>query len=676
MHIPLLADIITILGVSIATFLVCSRLRVPAIVGFLLAGVLTGPDGLGLVKAVHEVEVLAEIGIVLLLFTIGLEFSLAKLLQIRQTVLLGGALQVGLTLLAVYGLARWSGQASGPAVLLGFLLSLSSTAIVLKLLQERAEIDSPHGRAALGILIFQDLAVVLMMLVTPLLGGSGGGSALSLLALAGKGLGIVALLLVLAQRIVPWTLFQVARTRSGEVFSLSVVLICLAIAWLTSLVGLSLGLGAFLAGLILSESEYGHAALSGILPLRDVFSSFFFVSVGMLLDLGLFGRQPGTILLVTALVIGGKALLAGAAGLALRLPPRTLMLVSLALAQVGEFSFVLARLGLQYKLLAPETYQLFLATSVLTMAATPFLLRLGHYAVQAIARLPLPSGLKARLEEVSQVPETRQPLRDHLVIVGFGTNGQNVARAARAAAIPYLILELNAETVRREKKRGEPIAYGDATHEAVLRHLHIEAARVVVLGVSDPTATRRITELVRRLSPRVHLIVRTQYVHEIAPLYRLGANDVVAGEYETSVEVFTRVLLKYLVPRDEIERFIAEIRADGYEMFRSWRAAAFSTSDFQLHLDEIDVGKVRVGDQAPVAGKSLSEIELRRRYGATLVAIRREGRILPNPHGGIEIRAGDELYLLASPEHMPEASRLFQNPQPQRLVDPADASLQ
>jgi K+:H+ antiporter len=675
MPIPLLADIVVILAVSIATFLVCSRLRVPALVGFLIAGVLTGPDGLGLVHAAHEVEVLAEIGIVLLLFTIGLEFSLAKLVQIRRAVLLGGSLQVGLTILGVYALARHGGESPGPALMLGFLLSLSSTAIVLKLLQERAEIDSPHGRAALGILIFQDLVVVFMMLVTPLLGGKGG-SAAELLLQAGKGLGIVVLLLVLAQRIIPWTLYQVAKTRSGEVFSLSIVGICLAVAWLTSLAGLSLGLGAFLAGLILSESEYSHAALSGILPLRDVFSSFFFVSVGMLLDLGLFAQRPGTILLVTALVLLGKALFAGAAAFALRLPPRTMVLVGLALAQVGEFSFVLAKLGIEHGLLAQDTYQLFLATSVITMASTPFVLRLGHRLADALARLPLPPGLTKRLQEVSEEPETQRPLRDHLVIIGFGMNGQNVARAARAAAIPYLIVELNAETVRREKRNGEPIAYGDATQEAVLRHLHIEAARVVVLGVSDPTATRRVTELVRRLSPRVHLIVRTQYVHEIEPLYQLGANDVVAEEYETSVEIFTRVLLKYLVPRDEIQRFIAEVRSDGYEMFRTWRAAAFTTADFRLHLDEVDVWKVRVGESAPMAGKSLAEIDLRRRYGATLVAIRRDAQILPNPHGGVPILAGDELYLMAAPEKMPEASRLFQNPEPQQLVERGGTSLQ
>jgi len=298
MEIPLLTDVVIIFGLSIGVLFICHRLRVPAVVGFLLTGIFVGPYGLGLVKAIHDVEIFAEVGIVLLLFTIGIELSIERLLQIRKAILMGGSLQVLLTFLATLFIARQLGQAFSKSVFIGFLVTLSSTAIVLKLIQERAEVDSPHGRTTLGILIFQDIIIVPMILVTPLLAGATGNLGGSLLILLAKGIGIILLVMVSAKWVVPQLLYQIARTRNHELFLLSVVVICFGVAWLTSKAGLSLALGAFLAGLIISESEYSHQALGNILPFRDVFTSFFFVSIGMLLDIGFLFRQPGTIALI------------------------------------------------------------------------------------------------------------------------------------------------------------------------------------------------------------------------------------------------------------------------------------------------------------------------------------------------------------------------------------------
>jgi monovalent cation:H+ antiporter-2, CPA2 family len=669
MQIPLLTEIVAILAVSIATLLVCIRLRIPEIVGLLLAGVLAGPHGLALVHSAHEVEMLAEIGVVLLLFAIGIEFSLGSLLKIRRAVLFGGSLQVGLTILAVVGLSHMGGNDLGPALLMGFLISLSSTAIVMRMLQERAEIDSPHGRAALGILIFQDLAIVPMMLATPYLAGGGGEAAGSLPLLALKIVAVV-LLLGVGQKGLPWLLHQVARARSRELFLLCTVGLCLAVAWLTSIAGLSLGLGAFLAGLLISESEYSHDALGGILPFRDVFTSFFFVSIGMLLDLGFLLREPLSIVLVTAAILLLKGSLAAGAAVLLGLPLRSALLVGFALCQVGEFSFVLSKIALKHDLLTGESYQLFLATSVLSMAATPFVMRLAPHLAGGILRLPLPEKLKLGLGPPEATEETAKPLRDHIVIIGFGMNGRNVARAARATGIPHVILEMNPETVRAEKAQGRPILYGDATHEAVLEHVRVRDARVVVLGISDPAATRRVTELVRRHSSKVHLIVRTRYIQEMQPLYELGANDVIPEEFETSVEIFTRVLLKYLIPKDRIESFIAEIRADGYEMFRSWRAASTSISDLRLHLDDVEICKLQLAAGAPLDGMTLAETELRKRHGVTLLAIRRAGQTVANPDAATRLGGGDSLYLMGSPQALGVAAHLFRAA-PQGLGEPA-----
>jgi len=657
MQIPLLNDIVIIFGLAIAVLFICHRLRVPTVVGFLLTGIFVGPYGLGLIKAVHEVEILAEIGVVLLLFTIGIEFSLQRLLQIKKSILLGGSLQVLLTFLATLFIARHFGQAFGEAVFIGFLVALSSTAIVLRLIQERAEVDSPHGRTTLGILIFQDIIIVPMILVTPLLAGATGNLGESLFVLLGKGIGIILLVIVSARWIVPQLLYQIARTRNQEIFLLSVVVICFGVAWLTSKAGLSLALGAFLAGLIISESEYSHQALGNILPFRDVFTTFFFVSIGMMLDVGFLFQQPGFIVLITLSVLVLKAIIAGSVTILLRFPLRTGILVGSALGQIGEFSFILSRVGVEHGLLAGNIYQMFLAVSVLTMAATPFIITLAPRLADIILRVPLPKRL---ISGFYPVPESKVVHRkDHLIIIGFGVNGRNVARAARVAGIPYAIIEMNPETVRSEQAKGEPIYYGDATQEAVLQYANIKEVRIVVVAINDPTATRRITRTIRRLNPKVHLIIRTRYLQEMKPLYELGANEVIPEEFETSVEIFTRVLTKYLVPRDEIERLVAEVRADGYEMFRSLSMVAASFSDLKPHLHDVDISTFRISQGSPLIGKTLAQIELRGRYGVSVVAIRRDSQILSNPGADTLFQSNDVLFVLGSSKQISDAINTF-----------------
>ncbi len=659
MGIPLLADIVIIFGMSIGVLFVCSRLHIPSIVGFLLTGVLAGPYGLGLIKAVHEVEVLAEVGVVLLLFTIGIEFSLESLVRIRKSALLGGSLQVVLTILATSFLVHVQlGRTLRESVFIGFLVSLSSTAIVLRILQERAEIESPHGRTSLAILIFQDLIIVPMMLFTPLLAGVGGELGRSLLLLLAKGIGIILLVVLSAKWIIPPVLYQIARTRSRELFLLSVVVLCFAIAWFTSSLGLSLALGAFLAGLILSESEYSHQALGSILPFRDVFTSFFFLSVGMLLDVGFLLERPGAILLIVLTILALKASVAGLTAILLRFPLRTAILVGLTLAQVGEFSFILADGGVSHGFLSGDQYQWFLAVSVLSMALAPFIIAAAPHVADGMTRLPIPARLKSGLSRAEEV--TDEKLSDHLVIIGFGVNGRNLDRAATAAGIPHIIIEMNPESVRQEKARGKPIFYGDATQETVLHYAGITAARVVVVAISDAAATRRITETVRRLNPKVQLIARTRFVQEMKPLYDLGADEVVPEEFETSVEIFTRVLRRYLMPRDEIEKFVAEVRSDGYEMFRTPSRDSITFSDLSFHLPDVEITSLRVFEGSPADGRSLAEIEPRRRYGVSVLAVRRGEQTLSNPNAETRLFGRDIVVLLGAPDRILEVVRLFE----------------
>ncbi|MEN8135494.1 MAG: cation:proton antiporter [Thermodesulfobacteriota bacterium] len=658
MEIPLLTDIVIIFGLAVGVLLLFHFLSLPSVVGFLLTGILAGPYGFGLISAVHEVEVFAEVGVILLLFTIGIEFSFKKLIEIKKQVVFGGALQVGLTILAVFFIGRRLGLSGPEAIFYGFLISLSSTAIVLRLIQERAEVDTPHGRTGLGTLLFQDVIIVPMILISPMLAGnSPGGIDSDIFLFAAEGLAIVGLVLIAAKWLVPWLLHQVARTRSKELFLLSVVVICLTIAWLTSNVGLSLALGAFIAGLIISESEYSHQALGNILPFRNVFTSFFFISIGMLLDTTFLLNNLLLIMTASLGVLLLKAIIASGSAILLGLPLRSGILAGLSICQVGEFSFILSRTGVEHGLMA-DHYQLFLAVAVLTMAATPFIINLAPRFADRILKIPLPVKLKTGLWPE---PEKKTPkkLKQHLIIIGFGLNGRNVARAARMTGIPYMIIEMSPDTVKKERQKGEPIFYGDAIHEEVLRHAGIEDATVVVVAINDLAATREITENVRKMAANAHVIVRTRFLTEMQALYEIGANEVIPEEFETSVEIFSRVLAKYLIPRDEIDKLVIQLRSDGYEMFRNLAREPSSFSSLGLHLPEVEVSSMRVEEGSYVAGRSLLELEMRKKYGLTVLAVRRDSQTFPNPEVEMAFFTDDVLYVMGLPEKLAESAKLF-----------------
>ncbi|MEM7346936.1 MAG: cation:proton antiporter [Chloroflexota bacterium] len=659
MEIPLLRDVVIIFLLAMGVVYLSHRLKLPVIVGLLVTGVLAGPHALGLITALDEVEQLAKIGVILLLFTIGIEFSLRKLLRIRTIVIIGGALQVGATIVAAYALTRYGlNWEFGPAMFMGFLISLSSTAIVLKLLQDRAEIEAPQGRISLGILIFQDIIVVLFIILTPFLAGEAGGeSEPTVLRLTITAVLLLVFVLFGSRYIVPAILHQAVRTRSQELFLLTVGGICFAVAFVAA--ELSLALGAFLAGLTISESEYSHEAFEIIRPFRDIFTSFFFVSIGMLLDLGFILEQPLLILLMTTGVLLVKGIIVTITSLMLGYPLRTSIISGLTLSQVGEFAFILATAGSSYALLSVEAEQMFLAVSVLTMAGTSFLIAGAPTVADLVMRLPIPLKLQQGLYPIKGVdPLPTNNLEDHLVIIGFGINGHNVARAARHAGIPYAIIEMNADTVREERQRDEPIFYGDATQEAVLNQVNLKQARTVVVVIADAAATRRITGLVHQINPAAHLIARTRYMREMEALYRAGASEVIPEEFETSVEIFTRVLTKYLVPKDEIAHLVAQVRDDSYQMLRNISSAAsMSVSDLHLHLRDVEISPIFVPSDSPLSGKSLAEIDLRNKTGLTLLAIRRNAdELLTDLTAQTKICDNDELFVMGPPDKVALAS--------------------
>ena len=657
---PLLNDIVIIFGLSCAVLFLCHRLGVPAIVGFLATGTLAGPKGLGLIANTHDVELLAEVGVVLLLFTIGMEFSFQHLARLKRPALLGGSLQVCLTIAAAVGIGLAWDMTPGEAVFLGFLLALSSTAIVLSLLQQRGEVESPHGRAVLGVLIFQDIAIVPMMLFLPLLAGSAGedGGTL-LLTTAGKAVGVLLLVFLAVRKIVPHILHHVARTKSSELFLLTIVLICLAITWLTNVAGLSLALGAFLAGLVISESEYSHQALGNILPFRDVFTSFFFVSIGMLLDTGFVLAHAPTVVGLAAGVFGLKTLLATAAVLVLGYPIRTALLSGLALCQVGEFSFILAKAGTVEGLFSGDSYQYFLAASVLTMAATPFILMLAPRLAGLAAGLPLPARLRTGGVEDKKATAQAKKLDNHLIIIGYGVSGRMLSSIAKSAEIPYLIFEMNPDTVRREQAKGEPIFYGEAVNETNLARANIKKARVAVIAISDPVAVRRVIAALRRASPTIHIIVRTRFYGEVDELAKVGADEVIAEEFESSIDLFVRVLTEYVTPREEIEQFVAEMRADGYRMFRTASSEFATVCNLSPMFMDMEMKPFRVDNDSKAAGKTLAELNLGRNYGVTALVLKKGRETVYTPSGEERLHVGETLIVVGLPDKIAGAREVF-----------------
>ncbi|MDO7852509.1 cation:proton antiporter [Hymenobacter convexus] len=657
MNYSLLYDLLVILLLSVGVTLLFNRIKLPSIIGFLVTGMLAGPYALGLVKLPAKVDNVAEMGVIMLMFTIGLEFSVQSLGRIKRAVFLGGTLQVGLTVAAVAVLGVAAGNTFSSSVFWGFLLSLSSTAIVLRLMQERMEVESVHGQIVLAILLFQDLAVVPMMLLIPLLSGQASGNpALALVLMGAKILGVVAVVGLGVRYLMPKVLLAVARTRSRELFLLTIIGTCLGVAVLTQQAGLSLALGAFLAGLIISESEYSYEAVSSVLPFREVFASFFFVSIGMLFDVHVLLAHPVEIVLLTVGVILLKMLLTPVATAFLRAPVNEVLLTGMALAQVGEFAFVLSRAGLQAGLIKPDSYQIFLAISVLTMCATPGVLALARPVVGWVMRLPWPLELEQRLH-VSPKPPTpalaveAPPLTDHLVVVGYGLNGRNLVRAAKFAHLPHIILEADADKVHRGLKRGERIIYGDVTHEHVLEHLGVARARVVVVAISDPSASLRAVAAIRRLNPLVCILVRSLYVYERKSLYHVGATEVIAQEQETSMEVLAHVLARFLVPLADIEEVIGELRHGSHAMLRphSLSSAAWSSIHVGLSGAEVATVPVEADPHTCLAGEQLSEVELRR-LGLCLLGIRRAGAMLESITTDTEIELHDTLYVFGKPD--------------------------
>ncbi len=667
----LLAHVDLILGFAILILTIFYRFEFPPVLGFLVTGVLIGPYGLGIINGGHElVDLNSELGMIFLLFTIGVDLSLGDLWKMKKDVMAGGILHLLFTTILVFIVCSALGFSPATSVFIGcMLLSHSSTAVVLKVLQDRNEVFTPHGKTSLAILIFQDLTIVPMVLMTPMLAGNSVSFDGALSGMLLKGSLIILVFILSAKLVVPWIFYHVGRTGSKQLFFVSVIFICLSAAVFTSSIGLSLALGAFLAGTVISGSSYNHQAMGNILPIKDMFMSFFFVSVGTLLDVNYLLDNLPVIILATIGILILKSI-AGVITIYLTGHPlRTTILTGLALSQIGELAFVLSSLGLEYSLLTPETYQAVLAVSILTMAVTPFLINASYKPADFIVKkasntafgMKLVRGLSGTFEEEKHAePE----IKDHLIIVGSGFTGKTVSRAAKTAGIPYIIIESDPEIVKQEREKGENIKYGDATLGVVLENVGLKYARVIIVGISDTAATRKIVEKAKELNPNVCVIAKVRDLQEMKSLNALGADEIIPEEYETSVEIFVRMLEKYLVPQEDIDKLVNDVRANGYRMMRKLPVDSKGIdSEFSMKegLPGVDIQVLKVGNSSIFEGKTLADLELRKKYGVTVLSIRRGSEMVYTPYGDFLLKEKDACVLLGKPENLFDVRKFFES---------------
>jgi CPA2 family monovalent cation:H+ antiporter-2 len=655
MELTILRDIVIIFALSTFVNLLFTRLKVPTVVGYLITGIVAGPHLLALVHEEHNIEILAEIGVILLLFTIGLEFSLKHLVRIRKIVFFGGLMQVSITALVFYALSSLFEMDWKSSLFMGFLIALSSSALVLKLLQERSELTSNYGRTVLGILIFQDLLLVPLLLFTNLLGNPSVdiGSEMGLLLL--KTALIIGLVYAGNRWLLPRLLHLIALAKNQELFTMSIFLICFAIALLTYKLGMSLAFGAFLAGLMISESEYSHNAFGNLIPFKDTFTSFFFVSIGMLLNLSFVQENillvGGAVLLVVVL----KTFIASATGFVLGHTFRGIVLIGFALSQVGEFSFILAKVGFGYGILTEYNYQLFLAVTVITMALTPFFMNISRPVANWFLRFNLPVYLVNGLFPLKEVeiPD----FKNHLVIIGKDSSALKLSIMAKHYDMKHVSVVFDPTIAREKMNSGDNVVYGDAVNEPILLKAHVDTADVVIVSVGDIIPSMAIVDKVKKINPQAFVIARSPYVENVQQLFEVGADQVFPEKFEIAIDFFNRVLMKRLYPQKKINRMLAQIRTMNLGVFSE--KDMVNQPSLIDELPNVNITAITIEPNSFSDGKTLGESDLRKKTGVTLLAVKRGDEMIEHPTLKTKFQAGDVAYVLGDPEQVNLASEMF-----------------
>lgn len=647
----LIVDLVTVLGFAAIAGLIAALLRQPTLLGYLIAGMIVGPAGLGLIKEVVQVETLAQLGVAFLLFALGVSFSLAEIKKVQGISLGGGSLQILLTILVTTIISLSVGWVtSAPqGVFLGAILSLSSTAVVLRSLMDRNETNSPQGQVMLGMLVVQDLAVGLMLAVLPALDkpldelGLAVGWALLQIALIAAGAVVAGIWLL------PPLLRLLAQTESRELFLLGVVALCLGIALLTERLGLSIEIGAFIAGLMISEVEYADQTLAYVESIRDIFATLFFAAIGMLIDPLFLWQHLEVILGLVALVILGKFLIVTPIVKLFGYSWKTALLTGVGLAQIGEFSFVLASSGQSLGLVSRQVYLLLLGTTAVTLVVTPFLLKL----IPWILSFPGLSQYVHQSDRIFEMDLTGLPRRNHLIVCGYGRVGKSLVQLLEEQNYPVLIIDQSESVIQQVRETGLPYIYGNAASVPVLEKAGVDQALGMAIALSDSMSTRLCLKRSLEFAPELDVIVRANSDREIELLYQLGAREVVQPEFEASLELASHLFFTLGVSERVIQEQVQQVRDRHYQILRGEAPPDKIARELRQAALDLNSQWYPLPAESPVTGMTLKEIAVRQLTGVTLLAIlRQSGQEVDYPGGNIPLMAGDRFLVIGQPQEL------------------------
>jgi CPA2 family monovalent cation:H+ antiporter-2 len=658
-ELAIIRDLAIIWAAALVVGYICVRLKQPIIAGYIVAGIVIGPHCLKLISHSEQVSVLAEFGVALLLFALGVEVSLKQIFSSTFKIIAAGLSQIIFTALLGWFIASATGLStnSGGGFLFGFICALSSSVVVSKVLMERGELDSAHGQILIPILVIQDLSLVPVISLLPVFQASGGDALMMVAVALAKAAIFIIFIIWSATKLVPFILSRVAHSNYRELFLLTIISLCLLIAIAGHELGLSLALGAFLAGIMISESTYGHQALSDLLPLRDLFSTVFFVSVGMLLNPVFIMEHWAQVALFVVVLIVGKAVIGAFSAMFATPSPRRAVFVGVGLAQIGEFSFVLALAGYTAGILSDSLYNLFFSGAVVSLIAAPFLMK---SIPTLLRRMSSPSGAEERrLEDRAEQPAAR--LKGHVVLCGYGRIGRNLGVVLHGYQIPVVVIELNAAITGELEDLGFPFVYGDAMSRIVLLRANLREADVLVVTIPDPVAAMSIIDIARHYNPEIKIIARAHRTEDIDVFRATGANAVVQPEFEASIEITRLTLLSLNKADPDIQTALTSIREKRYTLFQPDIAEPNLSRLVGLPHDEFMGAWFKIKN-SDVVSKTLKDLDIRKATGATIAAVRHDDSVLPYPGPDAILADGDEIYVVGNPHEVTNFEEIYKLP--------------
>lgn len=661
MHeVPLLINITLALVVAYIGGVIARRIGLPSIVGYLLAGIAIGPFTPGFVGDIETIQQLAEMGVIFLMFGVGLHFSFGQLWRVRDIAVPGALIQTGLATLLGLALTLSWGWSVSAGIILGLSISVASTVVLLRGLMDNSLLATPHGQAAVGWLVMEDILSVLILVLMPALASNGMGLNWSSIAITLlKAAAFVVIMFFGGVRLIPWLLERTARTRSRELFILVVLAITLGTALGASeLFGVSLALGAFVAGAIISQSHLSYQVGADVFSFREAFSVLFFVSVGMLVNPTFLWQNLGQVAALTLLVMAGKSAIVLLMGMFFKRPARTFLVVAVGLSQIGEFSFIIGQGGLALGLLDANQYSLILAASLVSITLNPFMYRLLPGLEKTLRRLP---GFWQRLESSKPLPALQEDLlANHAVIVGYDRVGGHLVDVLESLHVPLLVIEADIERIQVLGEHHTPTLFGDASNSEVITHAHLEKARVLVSTVPDETTTAMVVTTARHINPGLPIIARSATKEGVETLSHLGADHIVQPELEGGLELVYHTLLRLGFPLREVHQFAEAVRRDHYDIDISSNDEHRTLHELLAAFEGIEITWMSIADGSPVAGRSLAEANIRSRTGASVVALIRGGRLTANPKSITVFEAGDRIGVIGEAEQIEAAQRLVE----------------